>query len=182
LFRADVLRRFLAAFTLPERVAAQRAALLRWAELFTAGQGDSVKEHQLLRDFEKGDWPFVRGGLCPFSTQPDLLRSARLYVGSGQQRALHWWRETYVGSHLSINPLAVCACGNCHLGSLRKLSPWFLLLWGTMTAPFFRLRNSGIDGSQALGSSDKIQSGIGTDEGVKLPNGIDERHGQLDGV
>ena len=89
LFRADVLRSFLAAFILPERVAAQRPALLGWAELVTAGQGDSVKEHQLLPDFEKGDWPFVREGLAAFSTQQDLLRSAQLNVGSGQQRALH---------------------------------------------------------------------------------------------
>jgi hypothetical protein len=78
LFHPDLLRLFLSALILPERVEVQCPALLRWAELFTAGQGDSVKEHQLLPDFEKGDCPSVREGLSAFSTHLGLLRSARL--------------------------------------------------------------------------------------------------------
>ena len=85
LFRPDVLRPYLAAFTLPERVEAQRPALTRWAELFASGQADSFKEHELLPDFEKGTVPLSREGLSPFSTQPDLLRFARLFMGRGQQ-------------------------------------------------------------------------------------------------
>jgi len=51
LFRPDVLRPYLAAFTLPERVQAHRAALARWAELFASGQADQFKEHELLHNF-----------------------------------------------------------------------------------------------------------------------------------
>ena len=51
LFRPDVLRPYLAAFILPERVQAHRAALARWAELFASGQADQFKEHELLHDF-----------------------------------------------------------------------------------------------------------------------------------
>jgi hypothetical protein len=38
LFRPDVLRPYLAAFPLPERVQAHRPALARCAELFASGQ------------------------------------------------------------------------------------------------------------------------------------------------
>ena len=51
LFCPDVLRPYLAAFILPERVQAHRAALARWAELFASGQADQFKEHELLHDF-----------------------------------------------------------------------------------------------------------------------------------
>ena len=47
LFRPDVLRPHLTAFTLPERVQAHRPALARWAGLFATGQADQFKEHEL---------------------------------------------------------------------------------------------------------------------------------------
>jgi hypothetical protein len=43
LFRPDVLRPRLAAFTLPPQISALRAKLQQWSDLFTSRQGDSLK-------------------------------------------------------------------------------------------------------------------------------------------
>ncbi len=51
LFRPEVLRPLLAAFRLPEQVAASRPRLGRWAELLATGKADAFKEKELLPDF-----------------------------------------------------------------------------------------------------------------------------------
>ncbi len=51
LFRPDVLRAHLTGFSLPERVAAARPALVRWAELLESGRASALKEQELLPDF-----------------------------------------------------------------------------------------------------------------------------------
>ncbi len=51
LFRPDVLRPQLAAFTLPARVEPLRAKLAHWAELLASGKADKFKEQELLPDF-----------------------------------------------------------------------------------------------------------------------------------
>ncbi len=69
LFRPDVLRPYLAAFPLPERVQAHRPALARWTELFALGQADQFKEHELLHDFpaSPGFPRLSTSGFCPLS-------------------------------------------------------------------------------------------------------------------
>ena len=51
LFRPDVLRPYLAGFTLPDRAAAFRPKLEHWAELLASGKADKFKEQEILRDF-----------------------------------------------------------------------------------------------------------------------------------
>jgi hypothetical protein len=51
LFRPDVLHPHLATFRLPERAAAARPKLTRWAELIASGQADTYKEQEILPDF-----------------------------------------------------------------------------------------------------------------------------------
>ncbi len=53
LFRPDVLRSHLQAFTWPKNLAETKAALARWAELFSTGRADKFKGQELLPDFLK---------------------------------------------------------------------------------------------------------------------------------
>ena len=53
LFRPDVLRPHLVAFAWPKNLAETKAALVRWAELFSTGRADKFKEQELLPDFLK---------------------------------------------------------------------------------------------------------------------------------
>ena len=53
LFRPDVLRPHLQSFAWPENLAASKATLARWAELFSTGRADKFKEQELLPDFLK---------------------------------------------------------------------------------------------------------------------------------
>ncbi len=51
LFRPDVLRSHLAAFSLPGHVDAFRPKLAHWAELLSSGKANSFKEQEILPDF-----------------------------------------------------------------------------------------------------------------------------------
>ncbi len=53
LFRPDVLRPHLVAFAWPKNLAETKAALARWADLFSTGRADKFKEQELLPDFLK---------------------------------------------------------------------------------------------------------------------------------
>ena len=51
LFRPDVLRSHLKGFELPDRVAAWRPQLTKWAELISTRKIDGFKEQELFQDF-----------------------------------------------------------------------------------------------------------------------------------
>jgi len=51
LFRPDVLRPYLKAFRLPDRVEPERGKLANWGKMFATGRADSFKEQELLPDF-----------------------------------------------------------------------------------------------------------------------------------
>lgn len=51
LFRPDVPRTHVSAFTLPERLAAEAPKLTHWAELISSRRADSFKEQEILPDF-----------------------------------------------------------------------------------------------------------------------------------
>jgi hypothetical protein len=51
LFRPDVLRAHLAAFSLPGRVDAQRPKLAHWVDLLSSGKANTLKEQEILPDF-----------------------------------------------------------------------------------------------------------------------------------
>jgi hypothetical protein len=51
LFRPDVLRSHVAAFELPDHVAAYRPKLAQWADLLSSSRIDSLKEQEILPDF-----------------------------------------------------------------------------------------------------------------------------------
>jgi len=51
LFRPDVIRSHLAAFSLPERVEPLRRQLADWASLLATGRANNFKEQELLPDF-----------------------------------------------------------------------------------------------------------------------------------
>jgi len=51
LFRPDIVRPHVAAFSLPAHAAASKATLVRWAALLSGPEGDRVKERDLLPVF-----------------------------------------------------------------------------------------------------------------------------------
>lgn len=51
LFRPDVIRSHLAAFSLPERVETLRRQLADWPSLLATGRANNFKEQELLPDF-----------------------------------------------------------------------------------------------------------------------------------
>jgi hypothetical protein len=51
LFRPDVLRTHLAAFSLPAHVDAFRPKLAHWADLISSGKANKFKEQEILPDF-----------------------------------------------------------------------------------------------------------------------------------
>ncbi len=60
LFRADVLRQKLAAFTLPSSLKGNQDTLAKWRDLIQSGTIDSFKEEAILPDFVEA---FFRGML-----------------------------------------------------------------------------------------------------------------------
>jgi hypothetical protein len=80
LFRPDVLRTHLAAFSLPGHVDAFRPKLAHWAELFSSGKANSLKEQEILPDFLTDFFCQLLGYTRPADGGPRYTISREKYV------------------------------------------------------------------------------------------------------
>src|SRR6184192_2505238 len=82
LFRPDVLRPRLAAYSLPPTVAAVRPRLVNWSSLLNSPGGGGMKETELLPDFIRDVFVDLLGYLLPASGGPvyTLRREAIIQV------------------------------------------------------------------------------------------------------
>ncbi|HEX7376306.1 MAG TPA: hypothetical protein VF278_04305 [Pirellulales bacterium] len=80
LFRPDVLRTHVSAFTLPDRALAEAPKLAHWAELISSRRADSFKEQEILPDFLTDYFCGVLGYTRPADGGPRYTISREKHV------------------------------------------------------------------------------------------------------
>ena len=131
LFRPDVLRAHLAAFSLPAHVDAFRPKLVHWADLLSSGKANAFKEQELLPDFLTDYFCELLGYTRPADGGPRYTISREKHVevdgkyadavlgdfGSGPEQV-----HRRLGGQGTERPAGPAVCGPSHVGRRSRLS------------------------------------------------------------